>query len=336
MRPGALFVGVALAVLGCAGGGIDRASFPDAPMAFVYRTETQAHERLEILERAEGRRSASRPGEMRARLEDVGQWFGLGNSPEQQQAALKGRLAFFDLRTDEIDVADFALPGARPLDWSPDHQKLLYVSAQGGSPQIYEWDRATRSARALTRGPAAHPSASYGPGGRIAYVEVRGGGRRATSRVWVTGPGGAAPRVLTPGPVDGAPAWSPDGKVLVYEVAPHLPSARLAAIDPDGGEPRLVARGRRPVFTPDGAWVVYSARVSGGWRLRRMRPDGSGKLAFGQGPGDAHTPSVSPDGRFVVYVHEEGKRQRLRVRGLDGSGDRPLLNHGDGHAPAWN
>ena len=320
----------------CAGAGIERASLPAEPLAFVYRTETQAQERSEMLERAQGR-APKRPGDRAtARLEDVGGLFGLGD-PDERRVAVLGRMAFFDVQSDEISVADFALPGAVPVDWSPDHDRLLYVSQKSGVPQIYEWRRDTGGVRAITRGPSAHPGACYGPEGQVAYVSATRSRQGLISRIFVSGPGGADPRPVSAGPADGAPAWSPDGSVLLYEVDAHLPGARIAALDPEVGESRVIARGRHPVFTSDGKWVIYSAPLRGGWRIQRMRPDGSGKLPVGTGVREEHAPSVSPDGRFVAYASDiGGQRRQLRVRALDGSGDRPLVSHGDGNAPAWN
>jgi dipeptidyl aminopeptidase/acylaminoacyl peptidase len=325
---------LALALVSCAGAGISRSELPSEPLAFVFRSETEAQERAEALAKAEGR--AEQPGEGKARLDALGDWLGLNQSAKAQRVARLGQLAFFDLRADDIEVADFALPGARPLDWSPDRERLLLASLRSGSPQLYEWSRQGAHLRAVTSGPFAHPTGCYGPEGRLAYVGINVGDERVQSRIFVTGPGGARPRLLTPGPADGSPSWSPDGSVIVYGTNAYGDRARIMAIDPSGGGPRVIARGRRPVFTPDGGWVVYSARTRKGWRLRRMRPDGSGKMAFGDGPTDEHAPSVSPDGRYVAYVETVGDRERLRVRALDGSGDRPLLSHGDGVSPAWN
>ena len=327
---------LALALASCLGAGIPRSELPAEPLAFVYRTETNAQKRAEELARAEGREEPQEPGRGIARLEDVGEWVGLGQTELEQRIAKLGNLAFFDLRADDISLADFALPGARPLDWSPDRDRLLLASLRDGTPQLYEWSRAGGHLRAVTSGPVAHPTGCYGPDGRLAYVAINVGEENVRARLLVTGPGGARPRVLTRGPADGSPSWAPDGSLIVYDAASHTDRSRIMAIAPSGGEPRMIARGRRPVFTPDGQWVVYSAKTRKGWRLRRMRPDGSGKMAFGDGPTDEHTPSVSPDGRFVAYVEEDGDRERLRVRAFDGSGDRPLLSHGDGISPAWN
>jgi TolB protein len=111
-----------------------------------------------------------------------------------------------------------------------------------------------------------------------------------------------------------------------------------ARIDPDAdepSEPRVLARGRDPVFTPDGEWVVYSAATSAGQRLWRVRPDGGGRAPLGRGLHEEVHPAVSPDGRFVAYVSQEADRDSLRVRRFDGSGDRLLLESGDGSTPAW-
>jgi TolB protein len=97
----------------------------------------------------------------------------------------------------------------------------------------------------------------------------------------------------------------------------------------------VLAPGRDPSFTPDGQFVVYSARTRNGWRLAEMHPDGQARRPVGSGPHDESDPQVSPDGRFVVYVSDDEGRQQLRVRTMDGRKDRPLIWNGDGIGPVW-
>ena len=106
---------------------------------------------------------------------------------------------------------------------------------------------------------------------------------------------------------------------------------------PESGAPeRDLAPGRDPVFTRDGEWVVYSGPVGEGWRLRRMRPDGSGRTRVGAGTRDEVQPAVSPDSEFVVYIgRDRTEVDRLYIRRMDGSGDRVLISSGGASSPAW-
>ena len=233
---------------------------------------------------------------------------------------------------------EFAFRGDRPLDWSPDHERLLFASLRSASVQLYEWDRANGEVRAMTSGPEEHPTGCYLPGGRLAISgQVRSAdGKKRVSRVYVTQPGGGQPRPVTPGPDDLKPACSPDGRVIAYETrdAAGNPSVAVVATDGDA-PPRIAAAGRDPTFTPDGAFVVYSAHARKGWRLYEMHPDGQAKRPVGGGARDEHDPRVSPDGRYVIYVYDDEGRQQLRVRTIDGRKDRPLIWNGDGITPVW-
>ena len=103
----------------------------------------------------------------------------------------------------------------------------------------------------------------------------------------------------------------------------------------EGSRLKPLGRGRDPVFSSDGSWIVYSARVGNGWRLRRMRAEGGARAAVGQLQRDEIQPAISPDGKLVAYVYEENRRRRLWVRRIDGSGDRLLLEDGMVERPVW-
>ena len=107
------------------------------------------------------------------------------------------------------------------------------------------------------------------------------------------------------------------------------------AIDLASGAERRLGAGREPAFSPIGDWIVYSAPSRAGWRLRRMRVDGSARSPTTAGIRDEKMPAVSPDGQFVAYVREATGLERLFVRRLDGSGDRILLDSGAVFAPVW-
>jgi Tol biopolymer transport system component len=311
---------------------------PSDPLALVYRTREESEHRAELLARSKEEPRPTLPGEHYFRLEEIGDYLGLGRGEAEKRADFLGRMALLDTRTREVEPLDFAPRGARPLCWSRDRRTLLYLAPVSETiQQVLEYDRRSGEHRPIARGPYHYLGASYGPEGRFALARMDPReGDAARSQVFVTLPGGGGVRPVTPGPVDSWPVWSPDGSALLYLSVDESGGTVIRSIDPvSGGEPRLVARGLEPAFFPEGDWIVYTAKRRGRWTIWRARPDGSGKHPIGSSAHDERDPTVSPDGQFIVFVAEEGEHQRLMVRPLDGSGDRPLLKHGDGLIPVW-
>lgn len=335
------------AALGCIGVGFDLSELPEQPLAIVYRTRDESERRVELLERSKEsalKRQRTQIYEANfLRLEAAADLLGIGRSREEKAADLLGRMSSLDARTEQPQPYEFAFRGDRPLDWSEGHERLLFASLRSATIQLYEWDRTSGEVRAMTSGPEDHSTGCYLPDRRLAVSGVdrarevkEGGTPRRASRIYVSEPGGGQLRAITAGPSDTKPACSPDGRVIVFETLDSAGRPSLAVVSPDGSEPpRIVASGRDAAFTPDGAFVVYSANTRAGWRLYLMHPDGGAKRPLGGGPRDEHDPQVSPDGRFVVYVYDDEGRQQLRVRTMDGKKDRPLLWNGDGITPVW-
>ena len=336
-RPLSVLLFAAL-LYGCLGPSFQLADLPSEPLALVYRTREESENRAERLARSKETPRPRRPGEGHFRVEDLGDYLGLGQSAAERRADVLGRMALLDARTGEVEPLGFIARGARPLCWSADRRRLLYVAQAGGSvQQVFEYDLESGEIHPIARGPYHYLGASYGPDGRfaLARMDPREGGA-ARSRIFVTRPGGGGARPVTEGPVDTWPVWSPDGAVVAYSSVDQTGSAVIRVIEPlSEGEPRLVARGLEPAFFPKGDWLVYTAKRRGRWTIWRARPDGSGKHPIGSSAHNERDPAVSPDGRFIVYVAEDDQHQRLMVRPLDGSGDRRLLSSGDGLLPVW-
>ena len=322
--------------LGCLGAGIGLRELPAQPIAIVHRTAEETEKRAELLERHEER--PQRPGTASVRLEDVGEFLGIGGGRQAQMLALLGRLALLDPRTNDVQRLEAALGGSRPLCWSPDRTRLLFASrGRGGKVQLFEYRVESREVHERTRGPASHPGGCFGPEGRLVVVETRRGKAGQEARLLVSDRPGGSLRPLTEGPADVDPVWSPDGRWIAFTRLLPDGSRAIASLDLDGEKVHVVARGKDASFTPDGEWIVYSGQSRGRWRLWRVRPDGSGKQPLGEGPYDEHDPSVAPDGRYVVFVVQEPRsdRQTLYVRRFEGGAGRPLLAHEEGTNPTW-
>jgi dipeptidyl aminopeptidase/acylaminoacyl peptidase len=309
----------ALASPSCAGRvGVRQDELPAEPIAVFYREPEQARRRAD---------QADQVGRYIAEL------FGAQERIEERE--FQGRLALLDPRTRKLTVVAAALSGSAPVDWSPDHRRLLFAQLVAGLPQLFELDVESGEVRNITRGPAAHPEGCYGPDGRYVVVTARREGNHVLSQLELSNAGGVDLRPISAGPQDHSPTCAPDGSAVAWVANAGRVPQLVSRVPVADGEPRVLVPGRDPDFTPDSRWIVYSAPARGQWKLYRVRPDGGGRAPLGQEKLDEQQPAVSPDGRLVVYVNEVGFRASLFLRRFDGSGDRILFREGDATFPVW-
>ena len=183
--------------------------------------------------------------------------------------------------------------------WSPDGRWLAFVSNRGGEKeqaQLYVIPAEGGEARKLTSLKESVEEIAWAPDSkRIAFTarvrdeayEEEDDRKRKPRRVtrlfykldsvgWTTDRrrhlhvvdiDGGEPRQLTSGDCeDGSPAWSPDGKQVVFsalrgELWDTTLVGRLYVVDAEGGEPQVMtdAPGSfdQPVFSPDGSRLAY-------------------------------------------------------------------------------
>jgi Tol biopolymer transport system component len=335
----ALFA-VAWFALGCQGLGVSRDELPDAALAFVYTDSETARRRAEWLTEERGRAPVDPTGDRAiAEIGEISRYLSmlLGVQGRGAQDRFEGRLALLDARTAAVTLVAGARKGAVPHDWSPDRRRLLFSQVVHDElPSLFEVDVETGEVSQRTHGQRAHPEGCYGPDGRIVYTAVDARSGRRDARIMVTTPGGRAQRLSEAGYAF-YPSCAPDGSAVTYTVFSddgRVPQVvvRSPVLD---GEPRVLAVGKEASFSPDGSWIVYSARSHGSWSLWRIRPDGTGRATLGHAGYDEHRPSLSPDNRLVVYVADTKLHQQLYLRRVDGTGDRILLADGDGDRPVW-
>jgi len=327
--------------LGCVSVGLDLDELPLDPIAITYWAGEDARRRAELLNEEEIRLRKIqnyKPGV--AQADDLGRFLGVGDE-SQSLERFPGRLALVDPHSLQVTVIPQAPPGSFPLAWSDDHDRLLFLSNHRGSIQVYEYVRSSQEVRTITYGEHHHLFGDYGLGPQVTLLQVVTESNRRFERVYVTDADGGAPRVVFENRNAEMVRLSPDGRTLLF-VERSIPRpgslerpSRLVAMDLKTGQEQDLGPGREPSFSPIGDWIVYSAPSRDGWRLRRMRPDGSARSPIASGIRDEKQPSVSPDGGFVVYVGETNGLERLFVRRMDGSGDRILLDEGAAFAPAW-
>jgi hypothetical protein len=334
----------------CQSGRIAPDELPAEPIAFSYRTPEEARRRAEVwqdqlddqIQQRRGRggqEAQAEGGEIFARADQVRDFFarvmGRGEDPDE---TFPGRLALLDPRTREVTVVEAARRGSIPLEWSADRTRLLLAQPGDRDFQLYEYERERRTVRPLTHGPVSYTQGCYAADGRLVLAAVDTRSEPPRSRIEVSRAGGRGPFTpLSEWGVEHSPACAPDGSAVVWvrEVAGGRSELRIRS-PIESGETHMLAPGRQPRYTPDGAWIVFSAPVQREWRVWRVRPDGTGRSPIGNGQRNEARPAVSPDGSYVTYVAaEQPPRRNLYLRRFDGSGDRILFADGDGEYPVW-
>ena len=345
MLRAALF-GLALAAAACQLPGIDRQRLPEALIAVHYRTPEEVRARDQAWEarlaaqpgRAAVRNAAGRGG----RLPHLDEFRGLLGRvlgrPAARERASSGGLALLDPRSGELRRVESVARGAVPQAWSADRKRLLYRVDDGSRVQLWELELASERVRPLTRGSRSHPEGCYAGQGRLVVTVLDHSRDPLRSWIALTGPGGRGPyQMLSEGPADHSPSCSPDGRRVVWvdEARPGRPQLRGRLLE-EGSALRQLPAGMGPTFSPDGRWLVFSARSGEYWRLWRLRSDGTARAPLGSRGLDALAPSVSPDGLFVVFVASPQPPHRLlRVAAFAGDAEVLLPVEGEADSPVW-
>jgi TolB protein len=164
----------------------------------------------------------------------------------------------------------------------------------------------------------------------------------------VTGAGSVLERVTTEPIDEGAPAISPDGRILLFGVTTSVPVAEsvvykrtLVAVDPNTRAQRTLYTSDRTTsfdaaWLPDGASYIYVSDNPGSLSLVRAltaAPNSAvNVIASGEVTPSPREPTLSPDGKRVAFTTSAHGVDQIAVIGSDGS---RLTILGEGSSPAW-
>ncbi len=208
---------------------------------------------------------------------------------------------------------------------------LLMVSSRGGSPGIYQASAARpESLYAVLADSAANIEPAISPDRTwIAFSSNRAGGGEYDLYV-MDADGGHVRRLTSEPGADGSPAWTPDGKKLVFTSA-RSGVPQIYVMPADGGEAQALTRSpggnRSPAISPDGRTVAFvSIRDGAAPRIYRMAIDGSGQTRAGAGLLRQACPGFFPNGD-LLYGEErkKGSREWAVVRMPDGAAPAALF-----------
>jgi TolB protein len=169
---------------------------------------------------------------------------------------------------------------------------------------------------------------------RIGFISDRAGG----SELWVMDWDGDNPKQLTKhGTIALAPAWSPDGRQMVFTSFLRGTPA-LFVLTPQEGYLRMLwdkgGVNSSATFSPDGTKIAFASSVDGNTDIYSMPVDGNTPRRLTTARGIDTQPAWAPNGRQIAFTSTRSGSPQIYLMDADGSNVRRLTFDGGFHDEA--
>ena len=235
-----------------------------------------------------------------------------------------------------------ALNSSEPIisaAWSPDGQKIAYVSFEDRKPIVYVHELASGRRIVLSNAKGNNSAPSWAPDGKSLAISLSKDGNTQIYRV--NADGSNLQRLTQGSTIDTEPQFSPDGK-FIYFTSDRGGNPQIYRMSAEGerGEPARRISFKQPYATsarisPDGKNLAYIAGVGGGFKLYLMNLLTGDSTAMTDTSFD-ESPSFAANGRYILYATQVGGKKVLAAVSVDGYVKQILSIPGsDVRQPSW-
>ncbi len=235
-----------------------------------------------------------------------------------------------------------ALNSSEPIisvAWSPDGQKIAYVSFEDRKPIVYVHELATGRRIVLSNERGNNSAPSWAPDGKSLAISLSKDGNTQIYRV--NADGSNLRRLTTGNTIDTEPQFSPDGK-FIYFTSDRGGNPQIYRMSADGerGEPARRISFKQPYATsprlsPDGKYLAYIGGAGGGFKLFLMNLLTGDSTPMTDTSFD-ESPSFAANGRYILYSTQVGGKKVLAAVSVDGYVKQILSVPGsDVRQPSW-
>ena len=226
--------------------------------------------------------------------------------------------------------------------FSPNLQKVTYMSYAGSMPKVYILDIETGRQELLGSFPGMTFAPRFSPDSSKVLLSYANNGR---TNIYEMDLKRRTSKQLTSGPaIDTSPSYSPDGSQIVFN-SDRGGNQQLYVMNADGSDVHRISFGTgryaTPVWSPRGDYIAFTKMANGQFYIGVMYPDGSGERLLASGY-LVEGPTWSPNGRVLMYFrHDKGNSRsnapvKLYSIDLTGYNERMIVTPAEASDPAWS
>ncbi len=219
--------------------------------------------------------------------------------------------------------------------WSPNGQRIAYVSFEGGDPIVYVQDVSSGARQVLSKFSGLNSAPSFSPDGqKIALVLTRTG----YPKIFTMSTNGGQLKQITSGDsIDTEPVWSGDGSL--YFTSSRGGAPQVYKTSANGGTAQRVTFQNKynasPSLSPDGKMLAILSGGNNQYNIA-VQDVPSGRYTVLTQSGNDQSPSMAPNGKMILYATQAGGHDVLGMISTDGKVKITLpARAGDVREPAW-
>jgi TolB protein len=225
--------------------------------------------------------------------------------------------------------------------WSPDGERLAYVSFEKGRSLIYLQQVGSGQRELLAEYSGLNSAPGFSPDGRSLVLTLS---RDGNPEIYLLALGSRAlTRITFSNGIDTEASFAPDGKSLFFTSdrggKPQIYRQSLQSGRPIGKPQRITFDGvynARASISPDGKMLVFVHGDGNGFSIA-VQELATASLRVLSDTRYDESPSFAPNGSMIIYATERNRRGVLEAVSVDGSAHQRLgLSHGDVREPAWS
>lgn len=221
--------------------------------------------------------------------------------------------------------------------WSPDGEKLAYVSFETGKPAIYIHELSSGNRTRVADFPGLNSAPAFSPDGRSLLLTLSKDGNAEIYKMDIQSR--SLKRLTNHWSIDTEPAWDHTGEGFFF-TSDRSGGPQIYHKSSEDAEPRRITFGSRYNARPrpdsDGKYVYYVHQRDKAFHIARTNLQTEEETILTRTESD-ESPSVSPNGRMLIYATKQDGNSVLTVIAADGGAAYSLpASEGDVREPAWS